>query len=52
MQKLSDLVSAFSHHLKPLTRDGTQFVSMLVNPPLDGGIPLDSALKSQCATVT
>jgi len=36
-----------SHHLKPLMRDGSQFTGMLFHPRIDGGIPLDSAVKSQ-----
>src|ERR1043166_5346205 len=47
MQKLPDFVSAFSHHLKPPTRDGSQFTCMLFHPRIDGGIPLDSAVESQ-----
>jgi hypothetical protein len=47
MQKLPDFVPAFSHHLKPLMRDGSQFTGMLFHPRIDGGIPLDSAVKSQ-----
>src|SRR6266481_992358 len=47
MHKLPDFVSAFSHHLKPLTCDGSQFTCMLFHPPIDGGIPLDSAVESQ-----
>src|SRR5262245_53302037 len=47
MQKLPDFVPAFSHHLKPLLRDGSQFTGMLFHPPFDGGIPLDSAVESQ-----
>src|SRR6266849_7099998 len=47
MQKLPDFVPAFSHHFKPLTRDGSQFTCMLFHPRIDGGIPLDSAVKSQ-----
>jgi hypothetical protein len=47
MQKLSDFVPAFSHHLKPPMRDGSQFTSMLFHPHIDGGIPLDSAVESQ-----
>src|ERR1700732_4943676 len=47
VQKLPDFVPAFSHHLKPLTRDGSQFTRMLFHPPIDGGIPLDSAVESQ-----
>jgi hypothetical protein len=46
MQKLSDLVPAFPHHLKPLMRDRSQSTSMLFQPRLDGGIPLDSAAES------
>src|SRR3979411_3122581 len=48
MQKLPDfVVSALSHHLKPLMRDGSQFTCMLFHPRIDGGIPLDSAVESQ-----
>src|SRR3979490_1317208 len=47
MQKLPDFVSAFSHHLKPLNRDGSQFTCMLFHPRVDGGIPLDSAVEPQ-----
>src|ERR1700756_1342409 len=47
MQKLPDFVSAFSHHLKPLMRDSSQFTCMLFHPRIDSGIPLDSAVESQ-----
>src|SRR5215831_15806203 len=47
MQKLPDFVPAFSHHLKPLLRDGSQSACMLFHPRFDGGIPLDSAVESQ-----
>src|SRR5580765_8773519 len=47
MQKLPDLVSAFSHHLKPPMRNGPQSTCMLFHPRIDGGIPLDSAVESQ-----
>src|SRR5712671_4769762 len=47
MKKLPDFVPAFSHHLKPMTRDGSQFTGMLFHPRIDGGIPLDSAVESQ-----
>src|SRR5467141_3356118 len=47
MQKLPDFVAAFSHHLKPLTRGGSQFTGTLFHPHIDGGIPLDSAVESQ-----
>src|SRR6266481_10195571 len=47
MQELPDFVPAFSHHLKPLKRDGSQFACMLSLPRIDGGIPLDSAVESQ-----
>src|SRR5713226_5088167 len=47
MQKLPDFVPAFSHHLKPLARDGSQFTSTLIHPHIDGGIPLDSAIEPQ-----
>src|SRR5260370_41834131 len=47
MQKLPDFVPAFSHHLKPLMRDGSQFTCMLFHPRIDGGVPLDCAIESQ-----
>jgi hypothetical protein len=47
MQKLPDFVPAFSHYLKPLTRDGSQSTCMLFHPGVNGGIPLDSAVESQ-----
>src|SRR5215472_3362666 len=47
MQKLPDFISAFSHHLKPLMRNGPQFTCMLFHPCIDGGIPLDSAVESK-----
>src|SRR5438445_4543206 len=47
MQELPDFVPAFSHHLKPLMRDGSPFTRMLFHPRIDGGIPLDSAVESQ-----
>src|SRR6266498_3887311 len=47
MQKFPDFVPAFSHHLKPLMRDGSQFTYMLFHPRIDGGISLDSAVESQ-----
>src|SRR5438045_7731946 len=47
MQELPNFVPAFSHHLKPLMRDGSQFTRMLFHPRIDSGIPFDSAVKSQ-----
>src|SRR6202521_3428157 len=47
MQELPDFVPAFSHHLKPLQRHGSQFTGMLFHPRIDGRIPLDSAVESQ-----
>src|ERR1035437_6684906 len=47
MQKLPDFVPAFSHHLKPLMRDGSQSTCMLFHPRIDGGIALDSAVEAQ-----
>src|SRR5450755_397319 len=47
MQKFQYFVPAFSHHLKPLMRDGSQSTCMLFHPRIDGGIPLDSAVESQ-----
>src|ERR1700738_5166587 len=47
MQKLPDFVPAFSHYLKPLKRESSQFTCMRFHPRIDGGIPLDSAIESQ-----
>src|SRR5689334_14897710 len=47
VQKLPDLVPAFSHHLKPLMRDGPQCVCTFFHPRIDGGIAFDSAVESQ-----
>src|SRR6202050_2424270 len=47
MQKLPDFVPAFSHHLKPLKRDGSQSTCMRFDPRIDGWIPLDGAVESQ-----
>jgi hypothetical protein len=47
MQQLTNFVPAFSHHLKPLMRDGSQFPSMLFHPRIDGGIAFDSTVESQ-----
>jgi hypothetical protein len=47
MQELPDFVPAFSHHAKPVMRDGSQFACMLAHPSIDGGSPLDSAVESQ-----
>src|ERR1700735_1315746 len=47
MQELSDFVPAYSHHLKPLMRDGSQSTCMLFHPRIDGGIALDSAVEAQ-----
>jgi hypothetical protein len=47
VQKLPDFVPAFSHHFKPPMCDGSQFTCMLFHPRINGGIPLDSAVKSQ-----
>jgi hypothetical protein len=47
MQDLPDFVSAFSHHLKPLMRDGSQFTSMLIHPRIDGGVAFKNAVESQ-----
>src|ERR1043166_500070 len=47
VQKLADFVAAFSHHVKPLARDGPQFAGMTSHPGINGGIALDSAVESQ-----
>ncbi len=41
MQDFPHFVPAFSHHLKPLMRDGSQFTAMLFHPRIDGGIAFD-----------
>jgi hypothetical protein len=46
MEEFPDFVSAISHHLKPLMRDGSQFACMLFHPRIDSGIPLDRAVES------
>src|SRR5215470_7533160 len=47
MQKLPDLVPAFSHCLKPPLCDRSQTTRVLFHPRIDGGIPLDGAVESQ-----
>jgi hypothetical protein len=47
MQKLPDFVTAFSHQLKPLMRDSSQFTRMFFHPRIDGWVPLHSAIESQ-----
>src|SRR5258708_40211375 len=47
MQDLPDFTPAFSHYLKPLTRDRSQFTSMHFHPRIDGGIALHSTVESQ-----
>jgi len=47
MHQLADFVSAFSHNLKPLMRDGSQFTFMRFEPRIDGWIPFDSAVESK-----
>src|SRR5260370_30590974 len=47
VQQLPDFVPAFSHHLEPLKRDGSQFTCMFFHPPIDSGIPLDGAVEAQ-----
>src|SRR5579864_229487 len=47
MQKLADFVAAISHHVKPVTRDGSQFAGVVFQPGVDGGIALDSAVESK-----
>jgi hypothetical protein len=46
MQELPNFVPAFSHYLKPVVRDGSQFTGVRFHPRIDGGIPLDSSVKS------
>src|SRR5687767_12988915 len=47
MQEFPHFVPAFSHHLKPLMRNSAQFTCMIVDPVVDGGIPLDGAVESK-----
>src|SRR5258708_17364231 len=47
MRKLPDFVPALSHHLKPLTRDGSQFTCVRFHPCIAARIPLDSSVPSQ-----
>src|SRR5579862_8568884 len=47
MQKFPDFVAAFSHHLKPVIRDGSQLASMFFHPRVYGGIALDGAVEAQ-----
>src|SRR6185312_3318458 len=47
VQDFPHLVSARSHHVKPLARDGSESAVMLVQPRIDGRIALDGAIESQ-----
>jgi hypothetical protein len=47
MQKLPNFVPTFSHHLKPLLRDGSQSICMVFHPRINGGIALDGTVESQ-----
>jgi hypothetical protein len=49
MQKFPDFVPHFAapQTLKPPMRDGSQIIYMLFHPPIDGGIPLASAVESR-----
>src|ERR1700739_115608 len=47
MQKLPHFISAFSHRLKPILRDGSQFTRMLFHPAIDSRIMLDGAVQSK-----
>ena len=47
MQYLPDFVPAFSHHVKPLMRDGSQFTPILFHPRIDGGVAFNCAVESQ-----
>jgi len=47
MQELPDFVAAFSHPLKPLARDGSQFPWMLIHPLVDGGIVVLRTVESK-----
>jgi len=49
MQKLADFVAAFSHHLKPVVRDGAQLSGMLFHPRIDGGSAFNGSVESQKA---
>jgi len=41
MQHLSHIVSALSHDLKPVLRNGTQFIRVLFHPSFDSRISLN-----------
>ncbi|HEU5234466.1 MAG TPA: hypothetical protein VFU50_16520 [Terriglobales bacterium] len=45
MQELPDLVSAFSHHLKPLACNGSQIAGVRFHPRINVGIPFDGAIE-------
>jgi hypothetical protein len=47
MQKLSELVSALSHDIKPLASDGSQFAGTFLHPHIYGRVPFDRAGESQ-----
>jgi hypothetical protein len=47
MQKLADFIPAFSHLLKPVKRDRSQFTRMRFHPRVNGGIPLDCSAEPQ-----
>jgi hypothetical protein len=47
MQQLPDFVPAFSHHLKPVLRDGSQFTSMFFHPRIDGRVALNGAVETK-----
>jgi hypothetical protein len=47
MHELADLVSAISHHLKPLARQVSQIAMMRIQPGIDGGIVLDCTIEPQ-----
>ncbi len=47
VHELADLVAAIAQRLKPVTRDRSQGACAFVQPPVDGRVVLDSAVKSE-----
>jgi hypothetical protein len=47
VHELADLVAAIAQRLKPVTRDRSQVACAFVQPPVDGWVVLDSAVKSE-----
>src|SRR5579872_1061394 len=47
VQEFPYFVSAVSHHLEPLVRNGSQFTCMLFHPRINGRTSLHCAVESQ-----